>query len=101
MPQGLQEPSGFFTICKGLALGEEERRIIPADSMAANSFLADSSFSASSRQALAKTSGPGEVGTVWRTECLGFVVKKTLKEITSGYSDRRSQNSSGVERRAV
>ena len=26
-------------MCKGLAHGEEERRIIPADSMAANSFL--------------------------------------------------------------
>ena len=65
-------------MCKGLAHGEEERRIIPADSMAANSFLADSSFSASRRRALAKTGGPGDVGTVWRTGCLGSVVKKTF-----------------------
>ena len=53
------------------------------------------------RQALAKTSGLCRVGTVWRTECFGSVVKKPLEETTSGYSDRRSRNSSGVERRAV
>jgi len=87
-------------MCKGLAHGEEERQIIPADSMAANSFLADSSFSESRRRALAKTGGPGDVGTVWQTGCLGSVVKKPLEETTSGYSDRRLRNSSGVERRA-
>ena len=88
-------------MCKGLAQGEEECRIIPVDAMAATSFLADSSFSATSRQALAKTGGPGKVRTVWQTECFGSVVKKTFEEITSRYSDRRSQNSSGVERRDV
>ena len=85
--QGLPEPLGFFTMCKGLAHGEEEGRIIPADSMAANSFLADSSFSAS------KSGGPGNMGTVWRTGCLVSVVKKPLEETTSGYLNRRSLNS--------
>jgi hypothetical protein len=35
-PQGLQEPSGFFTMCGGLAQEEEERLIMPAASIAAN-----------------------------------------------------------------
>ena len=38
---------------------------------------------------------------VWQMECFGSVAKKHLEETTSGYSDRRSQNSSGVERRDV
>ena len=49
----------------------------------------------------ANTAGPGRVGTVWRMECFESVAKKPLEETTSGYSDRRSQNSSGVERRDV
>ena len=74
--------------------------MIPADSIAANSFLADSSFSASSWQALANTGGPGKVETVWRTGCFGSKAKKPLEEIKSGYSERRSRNSS-VERIVV
>ena len=49
----------------------------------------------------ANTAGPGRVGTVWWMECFESVAKKPLEETTSGYSDRRSQNSSGVERRDV
>ena len=67
----------------------EEHGIIPAASIAANSFLADCSLTANSRQALANTSGLRWIRTVWWTECFGSVVKKT----TSGYLDRRSRNS--------
>ena len=48
-----------------------------------------------------KTDRVSKVETVWRTGYFGSAAKKPLEEITSGYLDRRSQNSSGVERKAV
>ena len=81
----------------GLAQGEDDWRLTPAASMAANSFLADSSFSASKRRAFANTGGPGTVGTVWRTWCLGLEELKPLADTTSGYSISKSRNSCGVE----
>ena len=92
-PQGLQDPSGFWTMWSGLAQGEDDRRITPAASMAANSFLADSNFSASRRQAFANTGGPGTIGTLWRTWCLGLEELKPLAQTTSGYYASKSQNS--------
>ena len=80
-----QKPSGFWTMCRGLAQWELERRSTPAASLAANSFPAKSSFSA-----LAKTGGPKAFGTEWWIGCLGTVALLPLEEITSRYSANKS-----------
>ena len=69
--------------------------------MAENSFLADSSFSASRLWAFANTGGSGTIGTVCRTGCLGVEALEPLADSTSGYSASKSRYSYGVESSAA
>ena len=71
---------------RGLNHGEEECRTIPTFFILRNSALAEASFSGSKWRAFAKTGGPGAVGRLWKTPCLGVEAEKLLEERTSGYS---------------
>ena len=88
--QGTRSHQVFEPCVEGWPMWELERHSTPAASLAANSFLANSSFSASNHLALAKTGGPKAFGTEWRIGCLGTVALKPLEEITSRYSANKS-----------
>ena len=100
-PQGLQLPSGLGTMRRGLDHEEAERQTIHAFSILRNSALVEASNSGSKRLALAKTGGPGAVGRLRKTLCLGVEAEKPLEERKSRYSNRGFRISLGACCRCV
>ena len=79
-PQGLQEPSVFFTICSGEAQLLLERRMTPYRSISLNSALAALSLAGSKRLYLAATGLPVVsiwCWTLWMTGGRSFAALKT------------------------
>ena len=70
-------------MCRKLAQGEEERRVIPAASIAVKSFLAEFLLLRIKSASLSDNGWQGKVGMLWQTECFGSASKKPLEETTS------------------